>query len=442
MKARLTLLSLFLCTTIFAQDRIMIDQVVAVVGNRIVKHSDVESQLNNMRMQGEPVDDCSYCRVLEQLMIDRLFQHQADLDSIEISDAAVEEMLDRRMRFFINEFGSRERLEEFYGRPIIAIKEEFRDMVRLQMVSQEMAATITRDVRVTPSEVRQFFDNMHPDSIPLIPAQFEIYQIIRTPAISREQNDEVRGRLTGFRNRILQGERFSTLATMFSECPSSRQGGELGFFGRGEMHPEFEATAFSLRDGEVSQIIETPFGFHILQLIERRGENVNVRHILLRPQPNVEDLDRERIFLDSIAQLVRDSVHTFQEAARLFSDDPSGRVGGLYVSPHTGNSRVTAGEMDQSIFFIIDNFEEGQISNAAFFVTEEREQAIRVLMLSRRFAPHRANLEQNYDVFKNMAEAEARQERMAEWLSQRLRTQYVRLNAAARSCTFEHNWGR
>ena len=442
MKTKLTVLCLFLCTAIFAQDRIMIDQVIAVVGNRIVKHSDVETQINQMRMQGENVSDCSYCEVLEQLMIDRLFQHQADLDSIIIPDALIEEDLDRRIRFFIQQIGSRERLEEFYGMPVIAIKEEFRDLVRAQMISREMEATITRDVRVTPSEVRTFFENMHEDSIPLIPAQFEVYQITRTPEISREERADINNRLTGFRSRILQGERFATLATMFSECPSSRQGGELGFFGRGEMHPEFEATAFSLRDGEVSQIIETPFGLHIVQLIERRGENVNVRHLLLRPQPNVEDLDRERVFLDSIATLIRDEVYTFQEAARLFSQDPSGRVGGLFVSPFSGNSRVTAEEMEQGMFFIIDAFEEGQISNAAFFTTDQNEQGVRVLMLNRRFAPHRANLEQNYDVIKNMAEAEARQERMSEWLEQRLRTQYIRLNARARTCTFELNWGQ
>jgi len=442
MKTKLTVLCLFLCTAIFAQDRIMIDQVIAVVGNRIVKHSDVETQLNQMRMQGENVSDCAYCEILEQLMIDRLFQHQADLDSIIIPDALIEEDLDRRIRFFIQQIGSRERLEEFYGMPVIAIKEEFRDLVRAQMTAREMEATITRDVRVTPSEVRLFFESMHEDSIPLIPAQFEIYQIIRTPEVSREEREEVSNRLTGFRSRILQGERFATLATMFSECPSSRQGGELGFFGRGEMHPEFEATAFSLRDGEVSQIIETPFGMHIVQLIERRGENVNVRHLLLRPQPNVEDLDRERVFLDSIATLVRDSVYTFQEAARIFSQDPSGRVGGLFVSPMTGNSRVAAEEMEQGMFFIVDAFEEGQISNAAFFTAEQNEQGVRILMLNRRFAPHRANLEQNYDVIKNMAEAEARQERMAEWLEQRLRTQYIRLNARARTCTFDLNWGQ
>jgi len=442
MKTKLTVLFLFLCTAIFAQDRIMIDQVIAVVGNRIVKHSDVETQISQMRMQGETVSDCSYCEILEQLMIDRLFQHQADLDSIIIPDALIEEDLDRRIRFFIQQIGSRERLEEFYGMPVIAIKEEFRDLVRAQMTAREMEATITRDVRVTPSEVRLFFENMPEDSIPLIPAQFEIYQITRTPEISREEREQITNRLTGFRNRILQGERFATLATMFSECPSSRQGGELGFFGRGEMHPEFEATAFSLRDGEVSQIIETAFGLHIVQLIERRGENVNVRHLLLVPQPNIEDLDRERVFLDSIATLIRDETYTFQEAARIFSQDPSGRVGGLFVSPFTGNSRVTAEEMEQGMFFIVDAFEEGQVSNATFFTTDQNEQGVRILMLNRRFAPHRANLEQNYDVIKGMAEAEARQERMAEWLAQRLRTQYIRLNARARTCTFELNWGQ
>jgi len=442
MKIKLTLLGLFVCSTIFAQDRIMIDQVVAVIGNKIVKHSDVEAQLSNMRMHGEPVDESSYCRVLEQLMINKLFEHQADLDSIEIPDIDLDADLDRRMRFFVQQFGSRERLEEFYGKPIIAIKEEFRDMVRSQMVAQQMQARITSEVRVTPSEVRRFFEELHPDSVPLIPTEFEIYQIIRSPAISREQRDEVRSRLTGFRDRILRGESFAALARSFSQCPSSRQGGELGMFTRGDMHSEFEAAAFSLRDGEISPVIETPFGFHIIQLIERRGENVNVRHILLRPEPDVEEMDRARVFLDSVAGLVRDSVHTFQEAARLFSEDPSGRVGGLYTSPITGNSRVTADEMDQNIFFIVNNFEEGQISNASFFTTEEDEQAVRILLLNKRIPPHRANLDQDYDRILNMAMTQARQNRMAEWLAQRLRTQYVRLNAKARGCAFEHNWGQ
>jgi peptidyl-prolyl cis-trans isomerase SurA len=442
MKIKLILVCLFVCSTIFAQNRIMIDQVVAVVGNKIVKHSDVEAQISSMRMQGENVDESNYCEILERLMINRLFEHQAELDSIEIPETEVEANLDRRIRFFVQQIGSREKLEEFYGKPIIAIKEEMRDMIRSQMVAGRMESTITEDVRVTPSEVRRFFNKLHPDSIPLIPTEFEVYQIIRKPAISKEQKDEVRNKLAGYRDRILKGERFSTLATMFSECPSSRNGGELGMFGRGEMHSEFEATAFSLREGEISPVIETSFGFHIIQQIERQGENINVRHILLKPKPDVEDLARAQTFLDSIAQLIRDSVHTFQQAAELFSEDPSGRMGGLYTGPFSGNARVTAEEMDPNIFFIVNNFEEGRVSNAAFFTNEDNEQAVRILMLSRRIAPHRANLEQDYDKIFNMAMAEARQNRMTEWLNQRLRTQFVRLNGRANDCTFEYNWGQ
>ncbi|MCL2027841.1 MAG: peptidylprolyl isomerase [Bacteroidales bacterium] len=442
MKIKLIFIGLFLCSTLFAQDRIMIDQVVAIIGNKIVKHSDVEAQISQMRVQGEFVDESSYCQILEQLMISKLFEHQAELDSITIPDSEVEANLDRRIRYFVQQIGSREKLEEFYNKPIIAIKEEFRDMIRSQMVSNQMESQITEDVRVTPSEVRRFFNGMHPDSIPLIPTEFEIYQIIKKPVISKEEKDAVRNRLSGFRNRILQGERFATLATMFSECPSSRNGGELGMFGRGDMHAEFEATAFSLKDGEISPIIETPFGFHIIQLIERQGENANVRHILLKPKPNVEDLAQTQQFLDSVAKLIRDSVHTFQQAAELFSEDPSGRVGGLYTGPYSGNARVTAEEMDPTIFFIIDNFEEGQISNAAFFTTEDNEQAVRILKLDNRIAPHQANLEQDYDKIFNMAMMEARQTRMSEWLNQRLRTQYVRLNSKAKECTFNYNWGQ
>ncbi|MCL2681856.1 MAG: peptidylprolyl isomerase [Bacteroidales bacterium] len=445
MKIKLVLIGLFLCSTAYAQNRIMIDQVVAVVGNRIVKHSDIEAQIGNMRMHGEPVDEFTYCQILERMMINRLFEHQADLDSIVIPDSEVEANLDRRIRFFIQQIGSREKLEEFYNKSIVAIKEEFREMIRSQMVSDQMERRITEDVRVTPSEVRKFFNQLNPDSIPLIPTEFEIYQIVKKPAISKEQRDEVRRRLNEYRNRILKGERFSTLATMFSECPaSSRRGGELGFFGRGEMYAEFESVAFSLKEGEVSPVIETKAGFHILQLIERQGEIVNVRHLLLQPKPDIEDLDRAQKFLDSVAGLIRDSVYTFQQAAERFSDDPSGRVGGLYTGPYSGNSRVTAEEMDPNIFFIIDKFEEGQISNAAPFLTEDNEQAFRLLMLNRRIAPHRANLEQDYDKIHNMALSQARQARMSEWLNQKLRTLYVRLNDRARECssTFEYNWGQ
>lgn len=440
MKIKLILTALFLCSTVCAQNKIMIDQVVAVVGNRIVKHSDVEAQLSNMRMSNEPIDASTYCYILEQLMISKLYEHQAELDSITVSDSEVEANIDNRIRYYAQMMGSREKLEEYYGKPVIAIKEEFREMVRAQLISQQMETKIVEDIKVTPSEVRKFFNQFHPDSLPLIPTEFEVYQIVKKPVIGKEQKDELKRRLNEYRDRILKGDRFAVLAAMYSDCRlSSSKGGELGFFGRGDMFPDFESTAFSLKEGEISPIVETKAGFHILQLIERRGETVNVRHLLLKPQPNIEDLDRAQKFLDSVARLIRDSVYTFQRAAELFSDDPSGRSGGLYTGAY-GNSRITSEEMDPSIFFIIDKFKIGEVSNAADFKTEDDEHAVRILMLKDRIAPHRANLEQDYDKILNMALAQARKTRMEEWLNQKLKTLYVRLNEKAKECTLEYNW--
>ena len=452
MKLKWILLCLFLSSQAVAQDKIVIDQVVAVIGNKMIKHSDVEAQLNAMRGEGELVNADSYCQVLEQLMVSKLYEHQAELDSIEIPDAAVEAELDRRIRHYSVQFGSREKLEEFYGKSVLAIKEEFRDMVRSQLVSKQMSDKIMEDVKVTPSEVRKFYEQINPDSIPLIPTEYEIYQIVKKPVISDVQKELTRAQLTEYRNRILKGERFATLARMYSADPgSSQKGGETGFFGRGEMFSEFESTAFSLKEGEISPVIETSAGFHILQLIERRGGNVNVRHLLLRPAVDVEELMRAQTFLDSVAKLIRDSVHTFQEAAMLFSDDPSGKAGGLYTSPMSGNARMTAEEMDQSIFFVIDRFEVGDISNASIFDTQESEQipqrrgsekAARIVMLSNRIPPHTANMNSDYDKIHNMAFFQAQQRTMSDWLDKKLESLYVRLNEKTKECTFIYPWGK
>lgn len=432
-----------MCSSICAQEKIMIDQVVAVIGNKMIKHSDIESQLNNMRAQGETIDGTTYCKVLEQLMISKVYEHQAELDSIEIPENEVEAELDLRIRFFTEQIGSKEKLEEFYGKSILAIKEEFRDMVQAQMVSGRMESKITEEVKVTPSEVRKYFSLLNSDSLPLIPTEYEVFQIIKKPVVNQEQKDLIKTRLNEYRSRILKGERFSSLAVMFSEDPGSAQkGGETGFFGRGEMVSEFESTAFSLKEGEISPVIETPFGFHILQLIERRGENVNVRHILLRPEANIEDLNRAQIFLDSVAKLIRDSVYSFQKAAELFSDDPSGKMGGLYTGQKSGNARMMAEDMESDVFFLINMFKIGDISNATFYETKDREKAVRIVMLANRTAPHSANLENDYDKIYNMAMQQARQKTMTDWLSQKLKTLYVRLNTKTKECQFEYQWGQ
>jgi peptidyl-prolyl cis-trans isomerase SurA len=431
--------------TFFAQPKkIVLDEVVAVVGNKIVKHSDIEAQINNLRMSGEKVDSNTYCETLERLMIAKLYEHQAELDSVVISDGDVEAELDKRIRYFIQQTGSQDKLEEFYGKSIIAVKEEFREMVREMMVSNIMEGKITEDVRVTPSEVRKFFETGGgKDSIPLIPAEFEVQHITRLPKITDAQKREIVDKLNTFRTRILKGERFQALAILYSDDPgSAKKGGELGFFGRGVMYSEFESTAFSLKDGEISQVIETKAGFHILQLIEKKGDQVNVRHILIQPKADVEELAKAQVFLDSIAGLIRDSIYTFEEAARLFSDSPDGKAGGYYTGQYSGNLRMTAEEIDPNVFFVVDKFEIGQISKATPFQTEERENGMQILRLKNRIAPHQAELNTDYDKIYNIALAIAKQNKMSEWVEKKIKTMYLKLIPKVRNCTFEKDWHR
>ncbi|GHS85870.1 peptidylprolyl isomerase [Bacteroidia bacterium] len=428
---------------VHAQGKIMLDEIVVVVANKMIKHSDIEAQIANLKMQGTAVTDQSYCELLEQLMVTKLYENQAELDSLFVSETEVEANIDRRIRYFIQQIGSREKLESFYNKSVVAIKEEFREMIRSQMIAGQMENKITEDVRVTPNEVRQFFEQLPPDSVPLVQTEYEVSQIIKKPVITQAQKDATKAKLNEYRDRILKGERFSALAAFYSEDPgSAKKGGELGFFNRGEMYSEFESTAFSLKEGELSPVIETKAGFHILQLIERRGESVNVRHLLLQTQPSAEELYAAQKFLDSVAKLIRDSVHSFDEAAQLFSDDPSGRTGGLYTSPYSGNARMVSEEMEPDVFFIIDKFEIGQVSNASPMQNEDREQAMRILQLRNRTSPHKANLQSDYDKIYTIALNEAKQKAMEDWLVKKIKTTYIKQTNKAESCTFKYRWDK
>ncbi|GHU86002.1 peptidylprolyl isomerase [Bacteroidia bacterium] len=419
----------------------MLDEVEVVVGNKMIKHSDIEAQLNNMKLSGEIIPPNAYCVVLERLMVTKLYEHQAELDSIDISEEEIEDNMDRRIRYFIQQIGSQEKLEEYYNKPVVAIKEEFREMIRAQMVSSKMEAKITEEVKVTPSEVRKFFESTDIDSFPLIPAEYEVSVITRMPKISKEQKQIIKDKLNGYRSRILKGERFAALAILYSEDPgSAKKGGELGFFGRGEMYSEFEATAFSLKEGEISPVIETKAGFHILQLIERKGEQVNARHILLQIKPDIQELADASKFLDSVAKLIADSVYTFEEAARRFSNAPNAPTGGVYASPYTGNVKMVAEEMGQNIFFIVDKFEIGQVSKPSPFETEDREQGIQLIKLRNKTQPHKANLEDDYDKIYNIAINFERQKKMSEWTEKKIKNTYLKLSKTASDCTFEKQW--
>lgn len=424
-----------------SQQRVVIDQVVAVIGNSAILKSDIIEQRRMLEAQGVDLGRNPECVLLDDMMFQKLLFNQAIIDSIEVSESMVDQEIERRLRFFIQQIGSRERLEEYYGKSIEELREEFREPIREQQISRRMEAEITRNVSVTPSEVRAFFNDLPEDEIPMVDSEMSMAKILIEPRIEDHEIQALKERLEGFRQRILEGASFSTLAIMYSEdAGSARRGGELGFYSRGDLHPEFEAVAFSLRPGEVSEIVETRSGFHIIQLIARRGEQVNVRHLLLQPKasPHVEQETRNK--LDSLRRVIMRGDITFREAAQKYSDHPSGRTGGVMLNPYTGTTRFRSDEMESSLFFVVDRLEVGEISRPVPTMTDDGKQAFKIVLLRDRVEPHRANLQQDYDFIQNLALQEKKQKAIKRWVERRLQSTYVSIHDDYSDCDFDMKW--
>lgn len=426
---------------LLGQERAVIDQVIAVVGNSAILESDVINQQRQMEAQGMQFGNDPLCAILDEVLYQKLLYNQAKLDSVEISEDQVEQVLERRLRFFIQQIGSRERLEAYYGKSIDELKEEFREIVREQELSQRMEANITEHVQVTPSEVRRFFNILPADSIPMVESELVMASIVKLPPVQPEEVDLVKMRLEEFRNRVLQGESFSTLAILYSEDPgSARRGGELGFYNRGELYPEFEAVAYGLKPGELSDIVETQAGFHIIQMIERRGEQINVRHILLQVKASPADLARARSELDSIKTLITSGDITFNEAVEKFSDDPGKINQGLMVNPYTGTNRFRSEELDPSLFFAVDRLSVGEISSPLPTTTDEGKQGFQLVKLISRLDAHRANLEEDYDLIQQLALQQKQRKAVNQWIMRKLSNTYVFVLEEYRHCEFGYDW--
>ena len=424
-----------------AQEQI-IDEVVAVVGGNFVLQSDIEAQYLQFRMQGNVTDARAIrCQILEDMLFQKLLLNQAELDSIQVTEDQIEQTMDARFRYYIQQFGSQEKLEAFYKKPLLQIREEFRTLVKEQLMVDEVQQKLTHDIKVTPSEVRAFFNNIPKDSIPTIEMEYEVGQIVKEPSISKEEMEATRDRLKGLRERILKGDNFAAMATLYSEDPgSSRKGGDIGFVGRGQLYPEYEAVAFGLKKGEISDIVKSKAGYHIIQLIERRGEMINTRHILLMPKISDQDLARASKLLDSVSGLVNEKKLTFEEAAIQFSDDPGKINGGLMVNQASGNSRFTASQLDPKIFFVIDKMKVGNISKPLGMTNEEAKQTINLYYLKTRTEPHRANLKDDYSVIQGWALNEKQNKAINEWIGQKIGTTYFRINESYKDCQFKHTW--
>ncbi|MFZ4412818.1 MAG: foldase protein PrsA [Bacteroidales bacterium] len=438
----LTLVFAFMSITAKAQD-VIIDQVVAIVGGNIIKVSDIEQQYNQMQIQGNlKGGDNVKCSILENILVSKLMLNQAKVDSVVVGEEQVESELERRIRYYISQVGSKEKFEEYYKKSVNEFKDEFRDNIRNQMLVQMMEGNITESKKVTPSEVKKFYDEIPSDSIPLINAEYEIGQIIRQPVISKAEKEVVKQRLNELRERILKGEKFASLAALYSEDPgSAKKSGELGLFGRGEMFPEFEAAAFNLKTpDQVSNVIETKAGYHILQLIERRGDFVNVRHILLMPKVSPYELQKAKLYLDSVLVIIKDSSMNFEKAALKYSDDPSRNNGGIMVNPNGGNSKFGADDIDPSLFFIIDKMKVGDISNPIIMNDNDGKQAFRIVYLKSRSSAHRANLKDDYDKIQNATLERIKGNAIKKWISDKIEKTYIKFYDNYKDCKFENVW--
>jgi len=446
---KISSLFLFLALIVFAnngfsQHREVIDEVVGMVGNAAVLKSDIFNQRRHLENQRVNLGDKPDCRVLDEALLQKLFFNQALIDSIVVTDENIERVLNQRMAFFISQIGSRDLLEEYYGKTIDAIKEDLRDIVREQELSRMFESHLTNNVRVTPSEVRAFFNSIPTDQIPIIESQLVLKQIVISPPVSDFEIELARERLSEFRRRVISGDNFATLAIMYSEDPGSRtRGGELGFLGRGELFPEFERVAFTLRPGELSDIVETKAGFHIIQMIERRGELINVRHILIQPRLSQLDLVNASRRLDSIRTEIQAGTITFSEAALQFSDDPGKINQGLIVNPFTLTTSFSTRQLQEFeplVLRTVDQMAVNDISRPIVMRTEENREAFRIVKLVSRSEPHSANLQQNYDFIQQLALEQKRREAVNNWIRRTLPNTHVYVHPQFHDCDFQFNW--
>lgn len=429
-----------------AQNRQLADGIVAVVGQTIIKNSDIEQAYAQIRLrQGIDNAQLERCNLLESMLISKLLVHKGMIDSVEVTDDQVEEQVERYLKMAVQQAGGKDKLRDVFFASYDELHDQYFDLLHDRILSQKVEYQLTENLKVTPAEVLEYFSTFNVDSLPEIPTQYEVSEIVIQPTISEEERDRVRGELAELRERILKGEKFSMLAKLYSQDPgSAAKGGELGFFGRGQMVSEFETAAFALKPGEVSPIIETQYGFHIIQLIERRGNTVNARHILMQPRTSSDDLLKARIMLDSLGQEIRQGKISFEDAAKKYSDGVSKSQGGAVINQMTGNSRFdkeTFGQFYPGIGIVA--MEEGEVSNATPITTEDNKSAYCIVKVTKKISAHKANLTDDYDRISNAALEAAKAHKIIEWSNRMVKTTYIRISDDYKDCpNFKVNWPR
>lgn len=435
------MLGLMIGQNLFSQPGQLIDQVVAVVGNNIILDSDIENQYLQLLAQGFDYEGDLKCQIFEDLLYQKLLLNQAIIDSVEVTEAEVEQRLDTRLSMIIHQAGSEQELEDYFGKSMTEIKNDLRTMLREQLLTQKMQSQITDDINITPSEVRSYYKGLPKDSIPLINSEVVLAEIEYKPTISDEEIQAVKDRLNGFLERIKNGDKFSTLAILYSEDPgSAKNGGELGYISRKDLVPEFAAVAFNLKEpGEVSKIVETDYGYHIIQLIDRRGERINIRHILLTPKVPYTEKIRAMNFLDSLANEIRLGNISFEDAALKYSTNEETRAnGGLLVNPATGMAKFETDELDRRMYATIKKLKAGEISDPVESRNEQNKVIYKIVKLNNRTEPHVANLKQDYQYLQDAALENKKQKAIDQWINSKQKATYIKVKGSYKNCLFKN----
>ncbi len=424
----------------------VIDRVIAVVGNNPVLLSELESQYQQMVTAQDPTNENSRCKLLEELLYQKLLLAQAQKDSLFITDAQLDQELDRRISYYIQQFGSEERFVSFYNKSVEDFKIELRDNVRNLLLSQQMQSKITGDITVTPNDVRTYFKNIPEDSVPLVNAEVEVGQIIKKPKTTPEAKKEAKDKIADIRQRIMKGESSMTaMAALYSEDPgSASKGGLYEHIQRGQFVPEWDLWAFKLKPNEISEVFETIYGFFIIQLIERRGDEVDARSLLIAPKVEPSDLLIAKKYLDTLYTKFTSDTITFSEAAAKYSDDEESKnSGGLMVNPMNGATRFQMdeiGQVDQAVAFAIDKLKVGEFTKPMSMTSRDGKQAYRILFLKKRTSPHRANLIDDYQNIQAVALAKKQQEAVQFWIKRKSVNTFVHINNDYKECVFNHKW--
>ncbi len=421
------------------------EEVAWVVGDEPIFKSDIEEQYLQAQYERAEIPGNPYCVIPEQMAVDKLFLHQARIDTVEVQESSIAREVDSRINYFIANLGSKEKVEEYFHQPMPQLRAKLTDLIRDQYSIQQVQSNLTKNVKATPAEVRRYYNTIPTDSLPYIPLQVEVQVITINPVIPQQEIDEVKSRLRDYTQRITSGEsEFSTLAILYSEdAATAVYGGETGFQSRSMLLPEYATAAFNLNDTKkVSNIVETDDGYHIIQLIEKRGDRINTRHILLRPKVSDKDLTDAITRLDSVKTEIKSGKATFENMALYISQDKDSRNNnGIMLNEKNHTNRFEMAELPSEIGKVVDKMNEGDVSEP-FVMTnpKTRREQVAIVRLNRRIAGHKADLADDYQVMKAMCENHEKERILANWVKEKQKNTYIFIEESWRNCDFKYDW--